>query len=132
VPEARLSEVIAIGAAVAAECDPGSVRVSLETLEYWKEPGVLCATTAESPSALLSGAVPLADKLKSRLSAAGFTPDLKPFRPHVTMARKVMHPCHLRALIPVIWSFTEFALIESRTESQGPEYHVRESFQWPG
>jgi 2'-5' RNA ligase len=128
VPEARLSNVMAIGAAVAAEVGPMQITVGLETLEYWKKPQVLCVTCPESSAVHLSGGAALADTLKSKLSAAGFTPDLKPFRNHVTVARKVVHPTRSDSLHPVVWIFTEFALIESHTQIHGARYSVLKSY----
>ncbi|MFL6602951.1 MAG: 2'-5' RNA ligase family protein [Steroidobacteraceae bacterium] len=74
----------------------------------------------------------LAFALKSRLTAAGFTPDLKPFHPHVTLARKVPHGSRDRAMQSVSWRFTEYALVESRTQMQGAVYRVLESFSLVG
>jgi 2'-5' RNA ligase len=128
VPEARLSDVMAVGTAVATEIAPGPIQVSFTTLEYWKKPRVLCVTGPEDFAAHSSGGAALADLLKSKLSATGFAPDLKPFRGHVTLARKVAHPTRTDAPLPLVWSFTEFVLVESRTEAHGSVYRVVQSY----
>ena len=74
--------------------------------------------------------------MKRELVAAGFTPDLKPFRPHVTLARKVRvaggrerirdEGLELR---PIRWTFSSFALVDSRTEEDGAIYTVLDSFR---
>ena len=66
--------------------------------------------------------------LKNETAAAGFSPDLKPFRTHVTVARKVAHAPSTLAVQPVLWRFDAFALIESRTDPGGPVYSVIESY----
>jgi 2'-5' RNA ligase len=96
-----------------------------DRIEHWEKPRLLCATTSTSSAA----ASALAEALRQNLTAAGFTPDLKPFRAHVTLARKVPRGSHESTMHSVLWSFTEFALVESRTGAQGSLYSVLNS--WP-
>jgi 2'-5' RNA ligase len=70
----------------------------------------------------------LARGLQDALAASGFAPDLKPFRPHVTVVRKVSRPGRIEKIDSVAWSFTELALIESRTLAEGALYSVVESY----
>jgi len=72
----------------------------------------------------------LSTALKLQLTSAGFTPDLKPFRAHVTLARKVSHSIPTMEMDPVVWRFTEFALVDSRTGPGGSAYRVLTSFPW--
>ena len=74
------------------------------------------------------GAAALAEALKDATAAAGFSPDLKPFRAHVTVARKVAHAPRELALRALIWHFDSFGLIDSRTEPSGPVYSVIDSY----
>ena len=130
VPETRLTDVMAVGTVVATEIAPRAIQVSFTTLEYWKKPQVLCVTAPEGSAAHSSAGAVLADSLKSKLTAAGFTPDLKPFRAHVTLARKVAHPTRTAAPLSLVWNFTEFALVDSQTESSGPVYAVLRTFPY--
>jgi 2'-5' RNA ligase len=74
----------------------GSIRgrpatLTFDALEHWAKPRVLCATAGED---FASGpARRLATELGEAAVAAGFAPDIKPFRAHLTLARKV-HPAH--------------------------------------
>ena len=70
----------------------------------------------------------LAAALRDATAAAGFRPDLKPFRAHVTVARKVARFATAPVLRPVVWRFAAFALLESRTEESGAVYSVIESY----
>jgi len=128
VPDADLGKVEAIAAEVANKAERTPVQLAFNAIEYWKKPQVICAT-APAPTTGTSLADGLATTLKSCLVAAGFTPDLKPFRAHVTLVRKVPRGTYDRALQPVIWSFTDFALVGSRPGADGSSYSVLNS--WP-
>jgi 2'-5' RNA ligase len=79
-----------------------------------------------------AGAAWLAKALQDGAARAGFTPDLKPFRPHVTVARKVVRPTRLLDIDSVRWEFVRFALLESRTQASGPIYSVVEPYVLSG
>jgi len=148
VPEADVGQVESIAEMAAREIERAPMQVTLDRIEYWKKAKVLCATVAAQTGADPPGAyatapgayatapgayatapgAPLAAALKSHLTAAGFAPDLKPFRPHVTLARKVPHGTRDRTLQSVLWSFADFALIESRTAPEGSSYSVLNSW----
>ncbi len=126
VPERRVTELHAIARRVAqaAAASGAPILVSFDRLVHWAKPRILCALDSEA----LAGAAALAESLKSETHAAGFSPDLKPFHAHVTVARKVGHARPTQDLPPLLWSFNAFALIESRTEPSGPVYSVIESY----
>ena len=140
VPERRVAELQAIARRVAEAPEAGGapVLVSFDRLVHWAKPRILCALDA-LPSGgtdaagaprvgALAGAPALAESLKGETTARGFSPDLKPFHAHVTVARKVAHAPAAQPLSPVPWTFDAFALIESRTEPTGPVYSVIESY----
>ncbi|HEY7890059.1 MAG TPA: 2'-5' RNA ligase family protein [Steroidobacteraceae bacterium] len=143
VPERRLPELAAMARAMAlipalaTANGPGSARstadsaeylgvrlaISFERLEHWRPAQLLCALPAEPPAPIVA----LARRLQERLAACGFAPDLKPFRPHVTVVRKVSRPGRIHKMQRVVWSFAELALIESRTLPEGASYSVVEA-----
>ena len=87
------------------------IGIVLDGVEHWREPQVLVATSRETP---VSG-VEFAEMLKRSLVAQGFSPDLKPFRVHATVARKVRRVTRELHIEPVRWSFDYLHLIESRS-----------------
>ena len=140
VPEGRVPELDRIARRV-ADAFPAAgqpLLVSFDRLGYWARPQILCAlgtgeleaaqAVGEPLEADAAGAPALSATLKSETAAAGFSPDLKPFRAHVTVARKVAHAPSELALQPVLWRCDAFALIESRTDAAGPIYSVIESY----
>jgi RNA 2',3'-cyclic 3'-phosphodiesterase len=131
VPEPRLPELGAIARRAAATfpADTAPIAVSLEILEHWAKAQVLAVLERKAQArAAAPGAASLARLLSTAAAAAGFSPDLKPFRLHVTVARRVPHPPRSCDMRKVEWSFDEFALIESRTLPEGPVYSVVESY----
>ena len=61
------------------------VSLIFDALEYWETPKILCATSSRDSSS----AIELSIALGEAAVAAGFSPDIKPFRAHVTLARKI-------------------------------------------
>lgn len=114
VPAARLPDVR--DAAAAARADP--FELVLDALEYWRRPRVLCLVARELPPALAA----LVHALRIELASRGFEPECRPYRAHLTLARKVVQPPGLAAVDPVRWPATDFALVESVTERAGSVY----------
>ena len=128
--ETRIAALTPIAAQVAAAFPQSlaPIDVTLDTVEYWRKPELLCATA----SAPAPGAAALAHALKSALVTGGFTPDLKPFRVHATLARKVRRVSGELSVAPVRWTFADFRLIESRAgrsgSAPGSSYSTREKW----
>jgi RNA 2',3'-cyclic 3'-phosphodiesterase len=139
VPDARISEVAALGADVASQVSQPGLGVTLDAIECWQKPKVVVATAGLPATESAPLANVLAVALKSRLTDARFAPDLetswsvrgqetREFHPHVTLARKIAQPIHSIGIQPVLWSFTDFALVDSRTEPKGSVYTVLQTF----
>jgi RNA 2',3'-cyclic 3'-phosphodiesterase len=110
----------------AVRADGTPIELTLDHIDYWRKAEILCAaaTTISKP------AIELAERLKRELIEAEFTPDLKAFRAHVTLARKVRRAPKMDLhLLPVVLSFRDFSLVESHTKSEGSIYSVVDS--WP-
>lgn len=127
---AFLGEVDEIGidsAKAAAWAVSGAgLTLSLDRVEYWQKPQVLCLTPSISDDKLGQ----LVADLSSRLRAKGFRLENRPFRPHVTLARKVTAlPAGLAWSSSVVWSAQAFVLVASCQTGQGSRYRVIHS--WP-
>ena len=118
------------GSAAVAQTVAGSIRstdfeIAFDRLEIWPRQQLMCLTPAEPQEALRD----LAIDLRERLRTAGFDLERRPYRAHVTLARKVRRP---RACEPVVlprWQVREFALVRSVTAPEGSQYNVLE--RWP-
>jgi 2'-5' RNA ligase len=115
----------ALAISSASQLRQPAFRLILDRLEHWPKQGVLCATCAHAPPA----AGELAAELWKLLAQQGFARDGKPYRPHVTLARKVVKPHARGGMHPVEWAVHDFALVESVTAPEGARYSVLE--RWP-
>jgi RNA 2',3'-cyclic 3'-phosphodiesterase len=123
VPVRRIPEVRAAGQR-AAMALAGPLTLTFERLDHWRKPQVLCAVSP-APAPPIAA---LAQRLQKLTLEAGFSPDLKPFRAHITVARKVKRPTQSRAMEPVCWAMCGFALLASRPQAAGPAYSIVESY----
>jgi 2'-5' RNA ligase len=129
VPQDRVDAARLVATPCAAKLRERAAPIEFvfDSVEHWRKPQIICAT---AQGASIQG-VRLAQALTGALTAGGFSPDLtKPFRPHVTLARKAMHPSRDTSLAPVTWTFSEFALVQSRTAPGGSIYTVLSSFRF--
>jgi 2'-5' RNA ligase len=114
VPEARMTPAQDAAAQVrAAPCE-----IWFDAVEYWRRPEVLCLVAKTLPQPLES----LVTQLRAGLAARGFATESRPFRAHLTLARKVRGPVVPVAFEPLRWPVTEFALVESITDRTGSVY----------
>jgi RNA 2',3'-cyclic 3'-phosphodiesterase len=120
VPLSRLAEVeqVADHFAQASSVLDLPIDITLDAIEHWRKPQVLVATASDTPPA----AVALAEGLQRSLIDAGFSPDLKAFRVHATIARKVRRAGRELHLDPVRWSFDSLHLVQSQTHPDGSVY----------
>ena len=136
VVEARLPDLVAVGARavaaveVTAAMDASLAELIFDRIEFWAKAHVLVAATSASVSPAHALTLALSRVLQQETTALGFAPDLKPFRPHITLARKVVRVSRAVEMRPVRWSLDGFALVESRTEPEGSQYTVLENFSW--
>lgn len=114
VPEARL----AAARAAAADVRAAPFELVFDAVEYWQRPAVSCLVAGQSPPALEA----LVAQLRAGLAARGFGIEQRPFRAHLTLARKVTRPPPAGPCEPLLWPAAAFALVESVTERSASRY----------
>lgn len=115
-----LEQLVAIEA-VAGELSFPRFELQLDHLGWWKRPKILYVAPSITPPALLQAAGELDRLLQAH---CGIEPEERPYRPHVTLARKIPQPA-LRAWNSAIrWPIEGFALVRSTTGSELPRYRV--------
>jgi len=63
------------------------------------------------------------------VGSCGLDADPRPYRPHLTLARKVEKPLRLAAPEGIYWRPADFVLVSSQTLPAGPVYRVLR--RWP-
>lgn len=123
----RLDDLRAAAASVRGK----PIELHFDVFEFWETPRVLVAgATRESAAA---NALSIA--LRDAAVAAGFTPDDKPLRAHLTLARKIQHLDAGKIAWPqeispgFVVRADSFVLMESRREEQRSIYSALDS--WP-
>jgi RNA 2',3'-cyclic 3'-phosphodiesterase len=107
------------------------VTLRFDALDYWSKPRILCATAPE----VRDTAQALSRIVTAAVVSAGFSPDQKPFRAHLTLARKVSAAAAAKLewpspLTPAMEVRCDrFVLMQSRREESGSVYTVVEG--WP-
>ncbi len=90
----------------------------LARIGHWPKPKVVWSAPAETPNALIT----LVEALRAGLSGCGFTPDSRPYRAHLTLARKVGRPIPETSHKAIRWQVDQLALVQSITHPTGVEY----------
>jgi RNA 2',3'-cyclic 3'-phosphodiesterase len=127
VPGRRFVDLVGIG----GQGPYSQVGLRFDRLEYWIKPKLLAAMPSEIPAA--GGEI--VDRLWERLVPLGFERELRPWRPHLTLVRKVRRPPpenlrivprELASSDPAPWGL---ALVESTTDPSGARY--KPLAEWP-
>ncbi|GBE48788.1 2'-5'-RNA ligase [bacterium BMS3Bbin12] len=113
--------------AAAATLRPAPFTLTLDTVGYWPRARALWLGATQVPEPLPA----LARSLNEALAVCGFTPEPRPFRPHVTLARKVAQwkGAPAPAPAPIPWPAETLCLVESVTDPAGARYRVLR--RWP-
>ena len=119
VDDERQSAVWAAADRVAVE----SFEVNFDTLDHWRHPQVYCLAATQTPAPLTQ----LVEQLRTGLALAGFEPETRAYRPHVTLARKVRSARREPLREPLRWPADRYALVRSVTDAAGSRY---EPLRW--
>ena len=92
--------------------------VNFDSLGAWRASGVAWIAPAVLPPALLT----LHSTLTNALGKAGFELELRPFRPHVTLARRCLQPLPRAHCPPILWRAERLYLVGSELRPEGPVY----------
>jgi 2'-5' RNA ligase len=119
VPGSRFASLVQVGG---REAWP-AVELAFERVEYWARPKVAVAVAARVPP---EGQA-IVDSLWRGLAPLGFEPEARPWRPHMTLVRKVRRPpAENLPLFPMEeapdvagW---RLALVESSAHREGARY----------
>lgn len=103
-------------------CTPFTVE--LNQFGYFPRAAVSWIAPTHAPPALLK----LYQDLAVVLASCGYVSEQRPYRPHITMARKEKCGQQAIRLEPVNWVVDDFVLVQSVSTGQGVQYRVLERF----
>ena len=93
--------------------------ISFDQLSFWRKPGLLCLTTQPYNQPLFI----LVNALKRELGQCGMTLEDRPYKPHISLARKAHRPIDID-IPPIEWQVKSFGLVESLSTPEGVYYRV--------
>ena len=97
----------------------------LSRFGYWPQSRIIWFGPHHLPPELLA----LAFKLRESAGECGIAPETRPYRPHVSLVRKVSRQPKWPEVEPIEWPVSEFVLCQSVTTDKGPCYEVLQC--WP-
>jgi 2'-5' RNA ligase len=109
---------------VMASVAPPEFELVLDRFGHWRGPRVVWIGPSECPDGLAM----LVTQIRAELDGLDISYDSRDFRPHLTLARKVMTLPELKTPAPVHWPVRTFVLVESVAMSDGPIYRVVRRF----
>ena len=92
--------------------------LSLDTLGSFARAGIAWAAPRSVPAPLEQ----LNGDLVAALTARGVATETRPYRPHVTLARRCVSPVAAPIDPPIDWTVDGVVLMSSRLLSEGPRY----------
>lgn len=94
-------------------------------LGFWPRPRVIWSGCDQTPEALTA----LVNVLRQGLKGCGIKPEVRPYRAHLTLARKAsVDPDFRESHAPISWTVDAFHLLESKTLSTGAQYKILRSW----
>ena len=100
--------------------------LNLSICGFWKKPAVAWLAPSSTPDELKQ----LAYDVQQNIIPCGYTPEVRDYRPHVTLVRKAKHVPSVNEIQPIPWSVDKFCLVESVTSENGANYQVLKSWNF--
>lgn len=109
---------------LAAQLKPAPMALNFDRLTFWRQPRIVCLTSSVEDPATNR----LARELADIAVACGIEIDRRPYRPHVTLFRKLDQPLNTD-FASIHWQNKDFCLVESISAETGVRYEVLQ--RWP-
>ncbi|MBK1717596.1 RNA 2',3'-cyclic phosphodiesterase [Thiocystis violacea] len=109
---------------VASQVSAPRFELELDRIGHFARSQILWCGPSRTPEPLTA----LVADLQIRLAARGIATDPRPYRPHLTLARRVRQGASLDLPAPVPWPVTELVLAFGRSGAP-PRYRIQR--RWP-
>ena len=100
--------------------------LSLDYSGYFKKPKVLWLGCRTVPRALID----LQQNLGREIAECEYTPEERPYSPHLTVARKIYQAPEPVAVAAIYWQVNRFVMVESISDLAGIRYEVVKSYSF--
>lgn len=101
-------------------------QLTLDCFGHWERPRALWMGPQITPVPLLALQRGLERVLQQQ---CGITPEERPYRPHITLMRKVKQVEFLPQMEPIQWRVAQFSLMESLSSGQGVVYRALQRWE---
>lgn len=98
--------------------DIPDAELVFERIKYWRRPKILSLVAQDCPEALAV----YQREMSSAMAALGWTPEPRPWEPHVTLGRKAERSVRKTLDEPVVWPCRQVALVRSENGNKGSVY----------
>jgi len=99
--------------------------MTVDCIGYWQRKKIVWAGCTAGTGV----ASALVEDLRDALGKRGFPTEMRPFKPHVTLLRKVRRPPETDWAGTLTWAAREFVLVASQRDHTGSSY--RHLASWP-
>jgi 2'-5' RNA ligase len=99
-------------------CGMKAFDIAIEKIRYWKHNSIVYGELSIIPQELME----LVTALRNALSAAGFSLEERPYKPHITLMRNASCRTLPESMKPVSWRAREWVFIRSDQTSAGVSY----------
>ena len=106
----------------------GPFNLQLDQIGHWPRPRILWLGSPEAPEPLST----LVGDLQAGLADCGFKPERRPYKPHVTLARKARRVSPVTLEKPLQWRVREFVLAGSSLGDKPPRYQILKRWKLVG
>ena len=100
--------------------------LSFDYSGYFKKPKVLWLGCRTVPQALID----LQQNLGREIAECQYTPEKRPYSPHLTVARKIYRAPEPVEITAIHWQVDRFVMVESIADLAGVRYEVAESYSF--
>jgi 2'-5' RNA ligase len=95
-----------------------NIELEFDRIDFWKRSKIMCLQADFVPNPLLE----LVKSLESAAKPFGFRPEKRPYRPHMTIARKARFFEAITLAQPLRLQWSGFHLVESHSTPAGVQY----------
>ena len=114
-------------AAMAKKIQSQNFELLFDRIEHWRKPQVICLTPTVNSTILEQ----LVSDLTNELRKAGYSLEKRPYRAHLTLARKAAYlPKETLLDKPIAWKSTAFVLVKSTRNAIGSHYTILDSWSF--